>query len=322
MHPILIEIGGTPIIHTFGVLVLAGVLLGLWWIRRDAPRLGLDPEECVSLAVEVFLAGLVGSRIFFVLHNWDGMYADAPWWAPLNLRSGGLVWYGGLLAATPVAIWRAKAYGMPIAKLCDLLAPAVILGLAIGRIGCLMAGDDHGKIWHEETWFTLTFNDPNALMAEDHKGKPLLPSQPLMFLGCMIIFGILAGLRRKLASRPGAIATLLFVLYPIHRYLVELTRGDSVRGHLPDSIPLIGGLSTSQAISVPLELAAIGLFLFLVLRPPAEPAAGEEGKAPADPKAGAKAEEKADASSGSSPAAAEPTSPATPAPAPGDPAGP
>ncbi len=269
MHPILIEIGGTPIVHTFGALVLAGVLLGLWWVKRDASRLGLDPEDCVSLAVEVFIAGLIGSRIFFVVHNWEAMYADAAWYAPFNLRSGGLVWYGGLLAATPVAIWRAKSYGFPIPKLCDLLAPATVLGLAIGRIGCLMAGDDHGKIWHEETWFTLTFTDPNALMEDEYKGKPLLPSQPLMTLGCLIIFGILASLRRKLASKPGALTALLFVIYPIHRFFVEMTRGDKVRKTWPEDVPIVGGLSTSQGISVPLVLIAIGVFVYFVLRNPA-----------------------------------------------------
>ena len=310
LHPVLIEIGGTPIIHTFGVMVLLGVMLGLFVIKRDAPRVGLDPEELVSLSVEVFLAGLIGSRMFFVFHNWD-MYSapEVEWWQPFNIRSGGLVWYGGMLAGLPVAFWRAKAYRMPLLKVCDVLAGPVILGLAIGRIGCLMAGDDHGRIAEEATWYTLTFTDPKALMDPDYLGKPLLPSQPLMFLGCMIVFGILHALRRPLQHKPGAVAALLFVLYPIHRFLIEFTRGDKVRGRLAEDVPLLGGMSTSQAISVPMVILGLIVFAYMLWRP----VSPEELAAPAP-----KPESEPDADSGPTPPATSSASPTPPATTPAD----
>lgn len=286
MYPVLIG----PL-HTFGVMVLLGVLAGLWWVRRDAPRLGFDGqavEDVISLAVEVFLAGLIGSRLQFVIHNWEH-YSGENLWRVLAIWQGGLVWYGGLLAALPVAVWRIKHYGFPILRTCDLLAPCTMLGLAIGRIGCLMAGDDHGRIIIESSrlqeflatkppgwmalhdpvvmdhipWYALTFTDERALVGEGYLGLPLLPSQPLMTIGCLAVFGILVALRRPLMKAPGAVAALLFVLYPIHRFLVEFTRGDLVRGHLPADVPVIGGYSVSQAMSlliVPFGLAATVFF--------------------------------------------------------------
>lgn len=287
MHPILIE---WPItIHTFGVMVLAAVLVTLQWLKHDAPRLKIDPEEMTSLAVEVFIAGLIGSRVMFVWHNWDKLYADAPWHAAFNIRQGGLIWYGGFIAATIVAIIRMRSYGFRILRACDLMAPATMLGLAIGRIGCLMAGDDHGKICvlaseyqafcasqppgfceaneilvyqDKIPWYCITFTDKHALVAKGYENLPLLPSQVCMMLGTFTVFLLLISLRKRLQAYPGAIVSLLFVLYPINRFLVEFTRGDNVRGHIPASVPLIGGLSTSQGISA--AILPVGILLTIV----------------------------------------------------------
>jgi phosphatidylglycerol:prolipoprotein diacylglycerol transferase len=280
LYPILIEIFGFPI-HTFGVAVLLAAIASLSWVKYDAPRVGIDPEDMVSLGIEVFVAGLIGSRILFVWHNWDGMYVDLPWYQMFNPRTGGLIWYGGLLAATPTGFLRAKAWNVPMRQACDVMAGGIMIGLAIGRIGCLLAGDDHGSVAPEETWYTLTFTDPNALMDDAYRNKPLLPAQPLMMLGAFTLFVVLTSLRKKLAHVPSGLSSLLFVLYPIHRFLVEFVRGDPVRGHVPEDVFLFGGLSTSQAISVPLVCGALGIFVFLCWKyrgaPDPEPLPGWPG---------------------------------------------
>lgn len=288
MYPVLIG----PL-HTFGVMVLLGVLAGLWWIRYDAPRHRLDSEDAASLAVEVFLAGLIGSRLQFVIHNWEA-YAESGWWNVFAIWKGGLVWYGGFIAAVPVAIWRMRHYGFPVLRTCDLLAPSTMLGLAIGRIGCLMAGDDHGRIiilqkdlqtflatkppgWLEQhnpyivdadkiPWYALTFTDDRALVGQGYSDLPLLPSQPLMTIGCLVVFGILVAARKPLMKAAGSLSGLLFVLYPIERYLVEMSRGDQVRGYIPDSVPLINGMSVSQGISAVMLPFAIVAFVLLYTR--------------------------------------------------------
>jgi phosphatidylglycerol:prolipoprotein diacylglycerol transferase len=271
LHPILIQIGDFPI-HTFGVCVLLAVILSLSWVRYDAPRVGIDPEDMVSLGIEVFLAGLVGSRILFVLHNWSSMgggpgYTDLPWYAPFNLREGGLIWYGGLLAATACGYLRARAWKVPVQAACDVMAGGIMLGLATGRVGCLMAGDDHGKIAADpDAWYTITFTDPNALLGEAFKNVPLLPAQPAMMLGAFSLFLILISVRKKLAHVPSGLACLLFTLYPIHRFFVEFIRGDKIRGTFPPDMFVIGGLSTSQAISIPVVMIGASLFVWRVYK--------------------------------------------------------
>jgi phosphatidylglycerol:prolipoprotein diacylglycerol transferase len=321
-------------------MVLLGVLAGLWWIKHDAPRHRLDPEDAASLAVEVFLAGLIGSRLQFVIHNWEA-YAETGWWNVFAIWKGGLVWYGGFLAAVPVAVWRMRHYGFPVLRTCDLLAPATMLGLAIGRIGCLMAGDDHGRIiilrsnlqnfladkppgWlaqhnpyivdaAEIPWYALTFTDERALVGEGYRDLPLLPSQPLMTIGCLVVFGILVALRKPLMKAAGSLSALLFVLYPIERYLVEMTRGDQVRGYIPDSVPLINGMSVSQGISALVLPFAILAFAILYVRGRREhDRLLAEGKDPFAVEKPIRMDGKGDAPPSAPPTTTEPPTPTTP----------
>lgn len=270
MYPILFEWPFT--LHTFGVMVLLAAIVALHWVKRESIRMGLDHEQVGSVAVETFLAGLVGSRVLFVLINWDS-YMQAEWYQMFNLRQGGLVWYGGPIGAIPVALWRMKTYKLPKLVISDIFAISLVLAHSVGRIGCLMAGDDYGKPWTEDMWWpkwaTVTFTDKHALLPDELKGVPLLPSQPLMTIGKLTIFLILLGLRKRLMPHPGALAALYFLLYSVERSLIELTRGDD-KARVVWKTP-IGELATSQIISLVAFPIALGFFIYFLKRKPTPP---------------------------------------------------
>lgn len=304
-------------LHTFGVLVLLGAILGLRWVKQECIRLGLDHEVIGSLAVEIFLAGLLGTRVLFVLQNWDA-YSELPWYMPFNLRQGGLVWYGGPIFGMPVAIWRMHVYKVRPWQILDIFAMGLVLGHAVGRIGCFMAGDDHGKIWtpdsHWPQWFTVTFTDPNALVTDKSKylNVPLLPSQLLMSAGKFTIFAVLVGMRRRLMSKhPGALMSLYFFLYSIERYAVEWTRGDDARKYLARDT-VIGDISTSQAISLVAFPVSLALLIWCLKRK--NPYAGLPPSPAAPPEQIAQYGPGEDAQALAAPAATEPAA-GNPAPA-------
>lgn len=143
MYPILFHIG--PItIHTYGLMLALGVMAGLLLLRRLARDAGLDADKLQNLALWVVLAGIAGARIAFLALEPNGF---ANPWQVFMIWQGGLVFYGGLAAALPVAWWRGRRLGLSFPALADLLAPSLALGQAFGRLGCFFSGDSFGKPW-------------------------------------------------------------------------------------------------------------------------------------------------------------------------------
>src|SRR3989338_2255711 len=106
MFPILLKIpilGGIPI-HGYGVMVALGFIVGSWYIKREAIRVGIDPNRAMDLIFYILIAALLGSRVLYVFTaEWDRFVAN-----PLNLFKiceGGLVFYGGFLGSLAVSSW-------------------------------------------------------------------------------------------------------------------------------------------------------------------------------------------------------------------------
>ncbi len=150
MHPVLFYI---PIIHlpiySYGVMLVLGFLVSLELAKAMARRVGIDPELFVNAGMIALIAGVVGARLSHVLENFH-QYTDASRSAwenfvdAVNIRSGGLTFYGGLILAFPACIWYGIKQRVPIKLGMDIVAPCVMVGLAFGRIGCLLNGCCYG----------------------------------------------------------------------------------------------------------------------------------------------------------------------------------
>jgi phosphatidylglycerol:prolipoprotein diacylglycerol transferase len=139
---------GLPI-RGYGVMLLLGVISGVALAVREGRRGGLDPEAVYSLAFYLFIGGIVGARSFYIIEYWHQFQRPtlmATLGAMLNVTQGGLVVYGSLIGAAAVGIWHLRRQRLPVLAMADLLAPSMMLGLALGRIGCLLNGCCHGGI--------------------------------------------------------------------------------------------------------------------------------------------------------------------------------
>jgi phosphatidylglycerol:prolipoprotein diacylglycerol transferase len=137
---------GVPI-RGYGLMVLAGSIAGIAMATHRARQVGLPPDEIVGLAVAMFLCGVVGARLFFVIEYWDDMRADTAIGTLKNVLSyteGGLVVYGAFLGAMLGFTWHVRRRGLPWLAMSDLIAPCMLAGLAFGRIGCLLNGCCYG----------------------------------------------------------------------------------------------------------------------------------------------------------------------------------
>lgn len=243
MFPVLIRIGDFAI-HTYGVLIAAGFLIGLLLAVRQAKKQGMPPDRIIDIGFYALLAAIVGSRFFFVAVNINYFLKK-----PLDvfkIWEGGLVFYGGVIFAVPVAVWFVKKYSLDLWKTADIFAPSLAIGHALGRLGCFSAGCCHGREAEGIPW-AVTFLNPESLAK---LGVPLHPAQIYEAVGEFINFMILITLRRYQAFKGQLFMTYLLV-YSVVRFIVEIYRGDEARGFI------FGNISVSQGISILIFIAAI-----------------------------------------------------------------
>lgn len=139
---------GLPI-RGYGTMMLCGVVAGWWLAARRATDRGFTLDALASLGLHVFVAGILGARLFFVIEYWED-FARPTWRETIveiaKFTEGGLVVYGSLLGGFAAFLWFAHRNQLPWLRLADAIAPGVVLGMAIGRIGCLLNGCCYGGL--------------------------------------------------------------------------------------------------------------------------------------------------------------------------------
>lgn len=250
MHPYLGTIptpwGGVPL-YTYGVLVAAGVLLGLWYARYYASHAGIDPERVWNLGIYMVLAGLVGAKVWFVLSNGSYYWRHKhEIFALATLQSGG-TFYGGFLGALLAVLLYSYFESMPLLALIDSYSAGLPLGHAIGRLGCFAAGCCYGKPTFLPWAVTFT-NVRAAQLVGTPLNIPLHPTQLYESAAEFVNFLILVALARRQRFRGEIFATFL-LLYGLERGLIEFVRGDPGR-----TLLLRGRFSLMQVVSLALML--------------------------------------------------------------------
>jgi Prolipoprotein diacylglyceryltransferase len=138
MHPELLHLG--PIVlPSYGAALGLAFVLGILLLRRRSPEYGIDRETAVDMGIWLILSGLLGAKLLLLVVEGPGYYLGS-FRGLLELFRAGGVFYGGLLGALVAAVFFVKVKKVPFLAFADAAAPAVALGQAIGRIGCLTAG--------------------------------------------------------------------------------------------------------------------------------------------------------------------------------------
>ncbi len=170
---------GEPIgmaIRGYGVMLLVGVAsaVALAWLR--AKRAGEDPEVILALVPWVFIGGIVGARLFFVIQYHDRFLADSLTETIGNIfrfTEGGLVVYGSFIGGFLAATFFLVRHRLPWFKMGDIIVPCLFIGLFFGRIGCLMNGCCYGGRC-EESWYALHFPPTSPVYQDQIRSGELL----------------------------------------------------------------------------------------------------------------------------------------------------
>ncbi len=273
MHPILFRIPGLDFpVRSFGLMLATGFLVGSWLLTRLAQRYGDDPKEDPErfsrLTFWILIGVVLGARALYILVEIGqgsavGHEFTSQPWKMLAVWEGGLVMYGGMIGACALGLWAAKREKLRIWHALDLGLIAGMVGLAIGRVGCFLVGDDYGKVVppeYQNLPWPITLHVPaklpeGSLFGEENAGKVLWATENWMSAKALIIAFIGWQLLKR-RRYGGQVALTIVLLYALFRGTIEFFRGDTIRG-----LWFGGAISTSQIIGLVLGLIALALLI-------------------------------------------------------------
>ena len=295
MHPVLTTIFGQPV-HLYAVMIAVGFVVGVWLAVRYGERVGLDRDMMLDLCWWLLVAGLIGSRLAFIIVSWEQywypcvdvahyntLFPDDVLTEPdctrlLRFWNGGLVFYGGVIGSILTMVWFLRREGIRFLPVADAIIPSLALGQFFGRLGCIAAGCCWGKPT-DLPWAiqfprrTMVFGqhvDAALLAAAADASLPIHPTQLYDSACGLLLFAVLLWLRQRKRYH-GQVFVWWMLIYPVLRSTVELFRGDKERGYLfevvsPPLNDLLGlpadsitFLSTSQFISLCVVATAVVL---------------------------------------------------------------
>ena len=248
-------------IPTYSTIFLAGFFIAIVIARKIAGRYRLAKEDVLYGAIYAAIGILIGSKLLYCLtrlpsliQKWDAVAAgfDKNFMQTLlflmNYLFGGLVFYGGLIGAFLGIFCYCKQYHLSYVSYMDVFAPLIPFVHGIGRIGCFCSGCCYGIEYHGPFAIQFPYNEAVPQLSQ----VPRFPVQLLEALMNFLLCGILFCLMKKKNLRNGRLMGIYLIYYSIARFLLEMLRGDKIRGS-------ISIFSTSQLIS--LILLPVGIVL-------------------------------------------------------------
>ncbi|MDH7460792.1 prolipoprotein diacylglyceryl transferase [Chitinophagaceae bacterium 26-R-25] len=256
-----IDFYGLSAINTFGFFTALGLAAAIYFFKNELKNKEKEglltfaekknqhgvvtekkwPHERVGqVTLIALIGGIVGGKLFYCLENWDEFVAD-----PQNalLSFSGMTFYGSLIVSTLFVWIYFKRNKIPPIIVADAIAPALMIGYAIGRIGCHLAGDgDWGKInIHPKPFNALpdwlwSYTYPHNVLSEgvfisgcdwgnycNQLEQGVYPTSLYETILCAILFAILWSTRKKI-SIPGRLFALYLMFNGTERMLIGSIR--------------------------------------------------------------------------------------------------
>ena len=213
MYPELLKIGPVTI-YSYGLMAAIGFLLGGYLLERELARVGRNKELAGSIIISAIIGGIIGSKIYFLIENPSLLKED---FFGTVFSGAGLVWYGGLIGGLLAVTWWIRRKGLPFLLVADLMGPLLLLGQAMGRVGCFLSGDGCYGPPSDVPW-AMSF--PNGVVPTTQRVHPT----PLYDVILLISLFFLLWSLRKRNFRPGTIFGLFAVFMGVERFFTEFFR--------------------------------------------------------------------------------------------------
>jgi phosphatidylglycerol---prolipoprotein diacylglyceryl transferase len=246
IDPVLLRLG--PLMITWhGFFTAVAVLAGIWLATRFGVERGYTEDDIMSIALWSVVGGIVGARLFHVIDAWE-YYASDPI-AILRVNEGGLAIWGTIVGGPIGGALYAWRHGLSIPRLLDICGLALILGMAIGRLGDIINGEHHGSL--ASVPWSVSYTHPQTL-GEIGANVHLAVGYELIW--DMLVFAVCAWLLyRRLLPRDSMVFWTMIALYSAGRFVVQFYRLDQ---------PFLMGLSQAQFLSFVVGAMAVWILVF------------------------------------------------------------
>lgn len=241
---------GPLTIYWYGLIIMTGILLGLWLATRESVRQGLPKDTFSDLLFIVLPVAIISARLYYVTFEWT-YYSQNPSQI-FAIWEGGIAIHGALLGSYIAGYIFSKRKKISFLKLADIAAPSIVLGQAIGRWGNFMNQEAHGR--EVSRAFLEQLYLPDVIINQMYiDGQYYHPTFLYESVWSTIIFGLLLYARRKRLVE-GELFFSYLVLYSIGRFFIE--------GMRTDSLMLSEGLRVAQLVSIGLICIGISMIAY------------------------------------------------------------
>ena len=231
-------------IRAYGVAIALGVLAAVELSRRRWQAMGHNPDEMSSIFLWAVPAGLIGSRIYHVITDYQRF--QGHWGDAVKIWEGGLGIPGGIIGGVGVGVYLGWRRGMPLAEGLDAIAPALPLAQAIGRLGNWF----NQELYGEPTDLPWALEiDPEHRVTGLETQETFHPTFLYESLWNLALVGFLLWIDRRRVLRPGRLIAVYVAGYGLGRLWIEALRVDpasqiaGVRVNIWVSLlALVGGL--------------------------------------------------------------------------------
>ena len=258
-------------LYGYGAMLCLGFLAAIYLAKYHARRFGQGPDTVYNAALGAFLGGVLGARFFYIVQNHG--WAFRPW-DLVRIWEGGLTYYGGLLLAAAAVIGYLALTRKPVLSWCDIFTPSLAVGLAFGRIGCLLNGCCFGDVsnlpwairwpvgsipWHHYAAQDLaehgigatglggsTFGAVCGSLAATWAMPRVHPAQVYAAVNAALL-AVLLSLLLARKRRHGQVILAFFLLYSVSRFFLEFIRADEPESYLLGLGSLLRGLGLEGA---------------------------------------------------------------------------
>jgi phosphatidylglycerol:prolipoprotein diacylglycerol transferase len=229
-----------------------------------ARRAGIDEDTVYNMALALVVGGIIGARALYVLEHLGDFRHDLT--EIFAIHTGGISLYGalfgGTLGAAAYAAWRRLPRWGTMA---DLAAIGAILGMAVGRIGCLINGDIFSRATDWPIGLVYTHSDSPSYPIYSSV-SPALAQQPVTayeIIGDLIIFALLLFVLRRVFKREGM------------RFGISFLRGTDIGGQWVGDDLVLGGLRMAQLIALAIMVVTPLAVAYILTRRGREPGRAE-----------------------------------------------